>query len=66
MNTTAATAHADQLAAIVRDARDCDALAPCDSCRAKTAEVRAIRRAAVLAMVAPKTELAKRLAAIRA
>lgn len=64
MNTSH-TAHADQLHAEVRDARDCDALDPCQSCRSKTAEVRAIRRAAVLAKVAPKTELAKRLAAVR-
>ena len=66
MNTTA---HADQLHAEVRDARDCDALDPCTSCRAKTAEVRAIRHAARVAAVAiprPRTALAARLARVSA
>jgi hypothetical protein len=46
MNTIA---NADQLHAEVRDARgydghggSCDALVPCDSCRAKSAEVRRV------------------------
>lgn len=46
MNTTARTAHADQLHATVRDARDCDALTPCSSCQGMTSEVRAARHAA--------------------
>ncbi len=44
-NTTTATAHADQLHAEVRDARDCDAINPCANCRAKTTVVRAARHA---------------------
>lgn len=59
MNTTARTAHADQLHATVRDARDCDAINPCDTCRAKTAEVRATRHAARVAALTPAaTEVA--------
>lgn len=53
MNTTARTAHADQLHATVRDARTndghaetCDALNPCQSCQGMTVEVRAARHAA--------------------
>jgi hypothetical protein len=46
MTTTARTAHADQLHATVRDARDCDAINPCDSCQGMTVEVRAARHAA--------------------
>lgn len=46
MNTTARTAHADQLHATVRDARDCDAINPCASCQGMTTEVRAARHAA--------------------
>ena len=42
------SAHADQLEAEVRDARCCDDDARCSSCQAKLAEVRAIRRDAVL------------------
>lgn len=69
MNITAATAHADQLAARIRDARCCDAINPCHSCRAMTAEVRAIRHAArVNALVGSGTGmgmLRRRLAAAR-
>ena len=46
MNTTARTAHADQLHATVRDARDCDAITPCHSCQGMTVQVRAARHAA--------------------
>lgn len=65
---TAATAHADQLHAQIRDARCCDPFDPCDTCRGKTAEVRAIRRGVVAASVipAPRSALAVRLAAARA
>lgn len=48
MNTTTRTAHADQLHATVRDARDCDALTPCVSCRGMASEVRAARHAALV------------------
>jgi len=67
MNITAATAHADQLHAHLINARDCDALDPCDSCRSMRTEVHAIRHAArVVRMVSPGTRttmLRQRLAA---
>lgn len=46
VSRTARTAHADQLHAEVRDARDCDAIDPCESCQGMTTEVRAARHAA--------------------
>lgn len=45
-NLTARLARADQIAATVRDARCCDALEPCGTCRAGAAEVHAIHHAA--------------------
>lgn len=63
MNITARTANADQLHATVRDARDCDALDPCESCRSMTREVVATRHAArlaahhVLPVAAPSMDL---------
>lgn len=62
------TAHADQLHAELRDARCCDALAPCDDCRAKAAEVRAIRhaeRVAALTVYPSFAMLRERLAVAR-
>jgi len=49
MTTTARTAAADQLHATTRDARDCDAINPCKSCRKMSAEVQAARREARVA-----------------
>lgn len=46
------SAHADQLEAEVRDARCCDDVARCETCRATLDEVRAIRRDAVLHSIA--------------
>lgn len=46
------SAHADQLEAVVRDARCCEALARCSACRAKLDEVRAARRDAVIHSIA--------------
>lgn len=76
MNTTARTAHADQLHATVRDARDCDALTPCASCQGMTREVRAARHEArvaaaraaklpALAIPTPRTSVLARLANAR-
>jgi hypothetical protein len=48
MNTTAITAHADQLAAEVRDRRCCDALAPCDRCRVARTMVQVSRKLATV------------------
>lgn len=45
-NLTARLAHADQVAADLRDSRCCDALEPCDACRATAREVHAARHAA--------------------
>lgn len=73
MNTTARTAHADQLHATVRDARDCDALTPCASCRAMSAEVQAARHEARInalrvrvSIPVPRVELDARLRAAAA
>ena len=41
---TAQTAHADQLAADLRDRRCCDAFVPCESCRVARLTVSIIRR----------------------
>lgn len=75
MNTSH-TAHADQLHAEIRDARDCDALDPCQTCRDKTATVRAIRHTERVAAMrlslptlmvpTPRTQLTARLAAAHA
>ena len=68
MTTTARTAHADQMHAEVRDARDCDALDPCASCQVKTATVRSARRVARVEagrVNAVQSMLEQRLAAVR-
>ena len=72
MNITAATAHADQLAAHIRDARCCDALDVCQPCKSTASEIRTIRHAARVATLrpavyipVPRTALAARLAAAR-
>lgn len=44
--------QADRYATDVRVARDCDALDPCDLCRAKTAVARRLRRQAHVAWLA--------------
>ena len=46
--TPAATALADQLAAHLRDARCCDALAPCPSCVSRRRVQRAARGVALI------------------
>lgn len=45
-SSSAAHAHADQLAARLRDAGDCEPPAVCPSCRALGREVDALRRQA--------------------
>ena len=50
MISPAATAHADQLAASLRDARCCDALDPCESCAAARAVVQTVRHVAAIPM----------------
>lgn len=77
MNSIANTAHADQLHAEVRDARsydghaaECDALDPCEGCKAKTRAVRIARLFGedVPHIPAPRkpSALVSRLAAVRA
>lgn len=51
-STLSRSAHADQLAAEVRDARCCQDLARCARCQAKFNEVRAARRDALIHLVA--------------
>lgn len=75
MNRTARLAHADQLHAELRDARtydghaaECDALDPCESCKAKAAEVRKAQRGDTgPAVPAPRkpSDLQRRLAVAR-
>lgn len=57
--TTATIAQADRLHAEVRDARCCDALEPCASCKTKTRTVVAVRHAA--RVEAAKAEQAPRV-----
>lgn len=47
-STLSRSAHADQLAAELRDARCCDPRSRCSSCQAKGQEIRAARRDAII------------------
>lgn len=50
MTIAGLSAHADQLHAELRATRDCDAIDPCTSCRAKAHTVRIARRIARVAV----------------